>query len=442
MDGWEVSVQPGRFAGVVHGVSLWLQRHPIVGDSAVAVMLLPFVAIGTFEGTGWWGLPWFLIAWVPLLWRRRWPEWCIAPIVVAHVVQLVVRDTFSPMNLLVPVCVYAAAAYSRAPWRWIWLAITAVGAIIGAWDWSYDSVLSPQTPSDRALMAVQNFIGMALVTATSWFMGQFARQRRLAMQSLRDRADALERERDQSAQLAVAEERARIAREMHDVVAHSLSLIVVQSDGASYALDHGADPPAAIDVARRALTTIGSTARLALTETRSLVGVLHEGDDRAELSPQATTAQIGDLVQSLVDAGRRATLTETGPASQTERWDVQPLSTATEHAAYRIVQEALTNVLKHAGAAASVDVHLHRTRDGVELGIRDDGPATLAPDGLGHGLIGMRERAASCGGTLVARNRSGGGFEVLATLPATRIFGRDSAPNPDQRPSPQREEPQ
>ncbi len=183
-----------------------------------------------------------------------------------------------------------------------------------------------------------------------------ARQRRHNVEALRERADALERERDQRTRLAAQEERSRIAREMHDIVAHNLSVIVVQADGAKYAATHGADPERRAATAAQALDTIAQTARDALAETRRLVAVLRSDGAETEYAPQASLAQLPELVARMNHAGLPTTYDEFGdPAAH------PPLAQGAEMAAYRVVQEALTNVVKHAGHGVPVAVTLeHR----------------------------------------------------------------------------------
>ena len=200
---------------------------------------------------------------------------------------------------------------------------------------------------------------------------------------------------------------------MHDIVAHSLSVVVVQADGAAYTAEHSAD--FSREHAQRALTTIGTTAREALSETRRLVGVLRtaedEGGDPTDLvyTPTETLADLPDLVDRVAASGIDVTLDQLV--------DVSAVPRETGLAAYRIVQESLTNVIKHAGSGARVRVRVDADAQ-LRVEIRDDGRGAAArDDGDGHGLIGMRERAASVGGTMTAGPASGGGYLVTADLP-------------------------
>jgi signal transduction histidine kinase len=214
-------------------------------------------------------------------------------------------------------------------------------------------------------------------------------------------ARLVRRERRQSERIAVAEERARIARELHDVVAHGVSVIAVQADAAEAAL--------AVDPARAAppLRTIRSTARDALTEMHRMLGVLREDGDGSGHGPQPGLAQLGALVERARAAGVLVELTVDGTP--------RPLSASLDLTAYRIVQEALTNASKHAaGAATTVRVTWGATE--LELAVRDHGRGRNG-GGAGHGLVGMRERVRIHGGELRAGPAAGGGFEVVAALP-------------------------
>jgi signal transduction histidine kinase len=244
------------------------------------------------------------------------------------------------------------------------------------------------------------------------FLGTTVRARRAYLESLEDRAYRLERERDSQARLAVTEERNRIAREMHDIVAHSLSVMISLADGAALTTD--SDPA----TARTAMQAVSSTGRSALGEMRRLLGVLRDDDDRPgeERSPQPGLAQVEELLGSVRAAGMPVRYTVSGVPR------TLPLTGQT--AIYRVVQEALTNVLKHATDVASVQVSMRWSADCLDLDIRDDGergvvPAATSVNGSdsGHGLTGMRERIAVHGGTVVAGPGPGRGWRVHARLP-------------------------
>ncbi|MEA3410166.1 MAG: sensor histidine kinase [Pseudomonadota bacterium] len=213
----------------------------------------------------------------------------------------------------------------------------------------------------------------------------------------------LEREQDSEARRAVAEERTRIARELHDVVAHRVSLMTVQAGAAKTV---AADDP---EGALQAMEAVEKEGRLALDELRHLMGVLRpEAEDNA-LSPQSGIADIPRLVEHLREAGLDVTLTTDNV--QTD------LPAHVDLSAYRIVQEALTNVLKHAGTSARTEVRLSTEIHGVAIEVLDNGHGATILPGSGHGIAGMRERAQLLGGSLNAGPRPGGGFQVVANLP-------------------------
>ncbi|WP_051323697.1 sensor histidine kinase [Candidatus Solirubrobacter pratensis] len=233
--------------------------------------------------------------------------------------------------------------------------------------------------------------------------GRVVRRQRAQTSLLRKLTGELERERERTAELAVAEERARIARELHDVVAHALSVIAIQSDGADAALD--AEP----ERARRPLRVIRRSAEEALGEMRRLVGVLRDQDEGESLQPQPGLAQLPGLVERARAAGMPVTLHVEGQPRH--------VPAGLDLSAFRIVQEALTNVHKHAhGSPATVRVVWERRE--LSLQVRDGGSAEKRPaNGDGHGLVGMRERVRLHGGELHAGRLPGGGFEVRAVLP-------------------------
>lgn len=246
-------------------------------------------------------------------------------------------------------------------------------------------------------------IFLAAILGVVWALAVALRERSLRAGELQDRADRLEREREEQARIAVAEERARIARELHDVVAHSVSVIAVQTGSIRRRLR--TDRP---DEAQE-LSGIEQTARQALAEMRRMLGLLRADDEGLALTPQPGMDQIEQLVEHVRGTGVAVELTLEG--------DRRALSPGVDLAAYRIVQEALTNVIKHAGPAhARVAVRFGERA--LELEVSDDGRGMSADaNGGGHGLVGMRERAALYGGTLDVQPGAGSGFAVRASLP-------------------------
>lgn len=249
-------------------------------------------------------------------------------------------------------------------------------------------------------------VAVAAVAAASVLSVKLRRERRerAALEDARaqDAAAALE--------LAASQERARIAREMHDVVAHTLSVVVAQADGGRFA--GRADAAAAL----RSLETIADVSRSALTEMRALLGVLRDTDGEVAMGPQPSLSDIPALVASTREGGLDASFVTTGTP--------RPLPIGAGLAAYRIVQEAITNVLKHAGPSPHAFVQLQWESDALAIVVSDDGRGAAARrDGAGSGIAGMAERATVFGGTLSAGPRAGGGFVVRARLPLTMRDG-------------------
>ena len=377
-----------------------LRRHPFAVDAALAAavwfctVLLPSAAYWQDPARA------FLVGTllvVPLAWRRRAPVPAAAAVVAAGLLELLVVPEFLAANVAALFMVYALAAYSP---RWAaqaGLAAGLVGAVLAALRyWGYGVTFS--------VVPVAGAIGVSVVAA--WALGNLRRARVQQLAALEERAQLLELERDQEMRLAATTERARIARELHDVVAHSLSVVIAQADGGRYA--GKADPAAATD----ALEAIAATGRQALTDMRSLLGVLREGGGE-EYAPQPDVAAIPALVDDVRASGLDVDLIVEG--------EPHALAAGPQLAAYRIVQESLTNVLKHAGPASRAWVRLQWRPDALELSVLDDGrgasAAMVDSDGNGQGLRGMRERAQLHRGRLDAGPRHGGGFGVHATLP-------------------------
>ena len=331
-----------------------------------------------------------LVLLAPLLvWGRR-PLPAFAAIALVSLVQWLAGGEALPANMGVLIALYGVASHHTFGWALAALLVTEIGVVMALVRWD--------TPTAGMVTTMSVFV------VTIWLAGLYASTRRRYLESLEERARRAERERDQRARMAAAAERARIARELHDVVAHHVSVMVVQADGAGYAI--GSDP----EQARQAVGTISRTGREALAEMRRLVGVLREDGGETDYTPQPGLAQLEDLVRG---AGVPAVLRVTGTPGE--------LPEGVQLAVYRIVQEALTNTLKHGGPRTRAVVELDC--GGAELVVRvtDDGRGAAAPLASGgHGLVGMRERVAMYGGQVTAGPRPGGGFEVLARLPVPR----------------------
>jgi signal transduction histidine kinase len=282
----------------------------------------------------------------------------------------------------------------------LWLPVAAVNLFGGASEAAPD-----QVPAPPGFLVIAN----VLVALVVFFIGRTVRGRRAAAQVLQERASAAEANQRALASHAVADERRRIARELHDVVAHHISVIGVLSTGARRVLRR--DP----DAAEEALATIADTSRTTLREMRRLLDVLRTDEEQdADLAPQPGLTGIETLVEQVREAGLPV------------RWEVTGEPVALEAGValtvYRIVQEALTNTLKHAGTATAC-VCLCFDADGLQVEVSDDGrgPLPHSGDGVGHGLVGMRERVALYGGTLHTGHRPGGGFNVRARIPADQL---------------------
>lgn len=271
-----------------------------------------------------------------------------------------------------------------------------VGAAVGA-----ASVLAIDIPRLVAGEPVGEVIPAWFFFAGTWGFGRWMCRRRRETEELIERADTLERERERQAEIAVADERARIARELHDLVAHSMGVVVIQAQGSQRMLDRDT---AAV---RASLQSIEATGRQGMAELRRLVGMLTDADGPDGRSPQPSLDRLDELVEGVRSAGLDTELQCEGL--------VRPLSAGVELAAYRIVQEALTNALKHAHAR-SARVRLHYLPTRIEVEVADDGNGG-APSGSGHGLVGMRERVSIYGGTLTVGDAPEGGFLVRASLP-------------------------
>ena len=324
-----------------------------------------------------------------LLMRRRAPLATVA--VVSAVYAAWVRIDV-PAGSLMPFVILLVAVYTVAE-RSERLAVALVGGAFGlAAIWLEILVESNE-------FANYAFTGVFVVGA--WLAGRGMRSRQSRADHLQARTVELAHERDQRARAAVAEERARIARELHDVVAHSVGVIVIQAQAAQQvAGEDAATGPA--------LRSIESTGQQALTDMRRLLGLLRSEDEELALAPQPSLRYIERLVETVRDAGLPVELTVEG--------DEVRLPPGVDLSAYRIVQEALTNAIKHAGPARARVVVRYR-RDEVELDISDDGRGDGAAPSGGHGIVGMRERVSVYGGRIETGSRPGGGYAVNVRLP-------------------------
>ncbi|WP_328926939.1 sensor histidine kinase [Streptomyces sp. NBC_00190] len=338
--------------------------------------------------------------------RRRWTQAMFWLTLGAGIYQLALGFTAGFYDFAMLVILFTVAA-SDVP-RWV--SRTALG-----WGLAAAPLYFLRYGVDKGTNEVDNVLFtlfMIVPFALAWVLGDSLRTRRAYYAQLIERNQRLENQREAQAKVAVAAERARIARELHDVVAHNVSVMVVQADGAAYVMD------VAPEQAKEALQTISGTGRQALAEMRRLLGVLRTGEpqESEDYVPQPDVEQIEVLVEQVRAAGLSVDFEVEGAPRR--------LPSGVELTAYRIVQEALTNTRKHGGPDAKASVRLVYFDDGLGLLIEDDGRGSAhelyedgGADGAGHGLIGMRERIGMVGGTLDTGPRPGGGFRISALLP-------------------------
>jgi signal transduction histidine kinase len=368
-----------------------LRDHPFATDAVLAFALLVLVLSevltsgGYLTGSEWVYVPVALLMTLPLAWRRRSPLAVVVVVMSAFAAQSLILDpTPTPDVELVP-AVIAVYSVGAAADRWLSVAGLSVSLAAGL-IW----------------LGIGDFLLPTVLFGGAWFAGRLVQKRQLYAQAFAERARVLELERDANARVAAAEERVRIAREMHDAVGHSVSVMVVQAGAERLAL--GDERPAT----REALLAIERTGREALAEMSRLLGILRKDGEGLSLAPRPSLAQIDALVQTVRDAGVPVALSVEGTPTE--------LPLGVDVSAYRIVQEALTNVVKHAGPATAT-VAVRYGRRAVEVEVTDDGCGSVNGSTNGHGLVGMRERIELHGGTLEAGGRSTGGFAVKARLP-------------------------
>jgi signal transduction histidine kinase len=399
--------------------------RPIIGDVVLVLLVILFALAQDHSDRNGQHRPW---AWVfdlaltlPLLWRRRWPAEVFALIAAIALVQWL-SGTMAGGDFAVLVALYALGGYeTRRRLIAASVLIAQIGVLLAVLRWA---------PAEHQLTS--GILLTGTVTA-AWVLGVYSRTRRAYVSSVLERAATAERELDQQARFAVASERARISREMHDIVAHSLSVMIALSDGAAAAVTR--DPQAA----RTTMGQASAVGRQALGEVRRLLGAEHAEDAEpseltgstagepgggADLSPQPGIAELDDLVAQVRSAGLAVDLVVAGRQPR--------LAPGAQLAVYRMVQEALTNVLKHARAATQATVTLRYRSGGIDIEVENDDPPPVsltAPRAAqsvsaGRGLAGMRERAAVFGGTVESGRRADGGWRVVSHL----VLQEDTAP--------------
>ncbi|MER8043203.1 sensor histidine kinase [Streptomyces sp. NPDC094032] len=388
------------------------RTHPLAFDAGLAFLVLVAMVISSFtdphgpDGPTFGtraptteGVVLMLLGATALVLRRRRPIPVLIVTAGFALIELVGDARPAPVTMSAVVALYTVASRTDRPTTWR-LGLATMGVLTAA------AMFFGPTP-----WYAQENLGVFAWTGMAAAAGDAVRSRRAFVDAIRERAERAERTREEEARRRVAEERLRIARDLHDVVAHHIALVNVQAGVAAHVMDKRPDQ------AKEALGHVRAASRSALDELRATVGLLRQsGDPEAPTEPVAGLAVLDDLLATFRNAGLPVELARTDGGTA--------LPAAVDLAAYRIVQEALTNVRKHAGADARAEVSVVRVGRTVEITVLDDGPPMPPPaedtedaDGGGHGLLGMRERVTALGGSLTAAPRYGGGFRVQAILP-------------------------
>lgn len=365
-------------------------RHPYLADALLTFLLATLVGTSV-------RLPGDLTAariltgllCVPLVVRRRYPLAVFGFLSAVALTQLLFGFAVVADGALL-IALYTVAAHRDRRWALLATAVLEVGSCLAVVRWWW------------GVLTVPALVLLTGATAAATVLGIGMRFQRDYLASLKDRAVRAERERDQQSLIVAAAERARIAREMHDVVAHNLSVMIALADGAAFAVRTGSPE------AEKAARQVSATGRGALAEMQRLLGVLRDPAPDASRSPQPGVGQLDDLVGQVRAAGLATTFTTDGLPFD--------LPTTAGLAVYRVVQEALTNVLKHADSPTSAHVVLRYRRPVLDVEVSDDGRSVAAPEADGHGLAGMRERAAVFGGHVDAGPGPSGGWRVAVRL--------------------------
>lgn len=398
----------------------WLRDHPLALDGALALCVLTSMIIGSFADPSSHNGHTFgtrtpdassvllmVLGALALVWRRRHPMAVLVATSGLTVVELALEDPPAPVVMSVVIALYTIAARTDRPTTWrvgllTMAVLTAAAMLFGSAPW----------------YSQENF-GVFAWTGMASAAGDAVRSRRAFVDAIRERAERAERTREEEAGRRVAEERLRIARDLHDVVAHHIALVNVQAGVAAHVMDKRPDQ------AKQALAHVREASRSALNELRATVGLLRQsGDPEAPTEPAPGLAVLDELVKTV----RRAGLPVEVACAAGEN---PPLPAAVDLAAYRVIQEALTNVRKHAGPGAKAEVSVVRVGATAEVMVLDNGRGNQGgtADGGGHGLLGMRERVTALGGTLNAGPRYGGGFRVHAILPVKALPQQPDQPD-------------
>ncbi|MHC5903978.1 sensor histidine kinase [Streptomyces sp. S6] len=386
-----------------------LKAHPLALDATLAAGVLVCMLAGSFvephgDRAVSWGIrtpdPLSLLLMtlgaIALIFRRRAPIRVLAVASGLSLVEcLTAGDPRAPVVMSAVIALYTVAASTDRSTT-LRLGVLTVTVLTGA------AMLAGPLP-----WYAQENLAVFAWTGIGATAGDAVRSRRAVVQAIRDRAEKAERTREEEARRRVAEERLRIARDLHDVVAHHIALVNVQAGVAAHVMDKRPDQ------AKEALAHVREASRSALNELRATVGLLRQsGDPEAPTEPAPGLGRLDELADTFRNAGL---LVEVARADQGTT-----LPAAVDLAAYRVIQEALTNVRKHAGSDAKAEVSVVRVGPNVEVTVLDNGTPSDEPPGEsggGHGLLGMRERVSALRGTLTTGPRYGGGFRVHAILP-------------------------
>ncbi|WP_345008353.1 sensor histidine kinase [Streptomyces shaanxiensis] len=383
-----------------------LKAHPMALDAALAVGVLACMVAGSFvDPHGKAGVTWtfrtpdalslvlIAVGAAALVFRRRAPVTVLAVTGTASVIESVTGDPRAPVAMSAVIALYTVASTTDRSTTWR-VGLLTMTVLTGS------AMLAGPLP-----WYAQENLAIFAWTGIGATAGDAVRSRRAVVAAIRERAERAERTREEEARRRVAEERLRIARDLHDVVAHHIALVNVQAGVAAHVMDKRPDQ------AKEALAHVREASRSALNELRATVGLLRQsGDPEAPTEPAPGLDRLDELAGTFRSAGLQV---EVARADQGTT-----LPAAVDLAAYRVIQEALTNVQKHAGPEAKAEVSVVRVGPNVEITVLDDGAGEDdTPEGGGHGLLGMRERVTALRGTLTTGPRYGGGFRVHAILP-------------------------
>lgn len=383
------------------------KAHPLAMDAVLAAAVLVCMVAGSFveprhrDSVNWvlrtpdlLSLLLMTLGAVALVFRRRAPMAVLALTGTLSVIESLTGDPRTPVAMSAVIALYTVASTTDRPTTWrvgllTMTVLTGAAMAAGPLPWY-----------------AQENLGIFAWTGIGATAGDAVRSRRAFVQAIRERAERAERTREEEARRRVAEERLRIARDLHDVVAHHIALVNVQAGVAAHVMDKRPDQ------AKEALAHVREASRSALGELRATVGLLRQsGDPEAPTEPAPGLDRLDELTGTFRSAGLHV---EVARADQGTT-----LPAAVDLAAYRIIQEALTNVQKHAGPRAKAEVSVVRVGPNIEITVLDDGSGEneTQDSGGGHGLLGMRERVSALRGTLTTGPRYGGGFRVHAILP-------------------------